>query len=1274
MRKSFSSSPLSKKARRLHLEHLEDRVVLAANILATLESGGSQLLQEFTPDGTLLSSNVIPPGGSAGDARDLTVGPAGDIHVFNGTSNPYLSTHDAATSTWSHTTFAGWSASSTNGGIGAIGNYVFATDQFNSGATAKGIVRFDLSAGTADRFATSYSYSDLSAGLDGLVYAMYNRTIRAYDPETMALQSTISLPYSVNGSSQIYKAFTVDASGDLFVTGWKEDVFQFDASGNLLNSISVDDPPYGGFLGDLTDIDVSSDGKLVMGTYFGDVVQMNDDFTNITYFEAVSSGTVFVAFADAGSEPPTSTPTLSVSDVTLSEGNAGTVDAVFHVNLSGAAGGTVTVDYATADGTADSSDYIPASGTLTFAPGVTSLPITVAVNGDVDAEGDEFFHVTLSNAAGADIADGQGTGTISNDDVIPTISIDGQDVEEGDTGTVDAVFTISLSEPGSQTVTVDYYTDEFLAKENEDYIPVSGTLVFAPGETSKTVIVSVLGDTIDESNEKFFFKLANATNADIGFPWDTCDIIDDDEATLDIGDAVVFEGDTGTAIATFVVSLSTTSSQTVTVDYATADGSAAAGTDYTATSGTLVFAPGQSTQTVFVNVTGDVVDEPAESFHVNLSSATNATIADGSGMGTILNDDDATLSVGDASVTEGDSGTTNASFVVSLSNPSNSSVTVDYVSTSLSASAGVDYVAVNGTLTFEPGETAKQVVVQVNGDVVQEGDETFYLDLSEPLNASIADGRGEGTIQDDDIAYLTVSDVIAHEDTGSAVFGLTLSLSSAVAVTASYNTYDGTATGGVDYGTLAGSVTFAPGETFKTVAVTLFDDTESEADEDFFIDVYSVSGASVSDGLGKATIVDHPVPPVIDAGPDKIGFEAQTVGFDGTGSYDPMGGTLSYLWDFGDGNTAAGAQADHAYADNGIYSATLTVTSTSGLSATDTVSVAVDNVAPHAVTAVPERTELVVGESLFVGVAGFDMSPVDMASQMHYHTNWGDGWASLSVRASSGDEIEHVFEQPGTYTVTVSVSDKDGGESSETTFQVTVHESMIRGDTVLFGGTTGNDQIEVRQVGSDSVRFVRDGEIRAEYQLPDPTNSTVVVYGDDGDDNITLYGPEVDPQGTGFVLAAYLFGGHGNDVLDAQTATYHTFLSGGHGDDTLLGGSGRDLIVGDDDIDVLRGGAGEDIMIGARTRFTWYYIDLDAVFHWSAEWIRTDVSYAERIDHLLGTAPGGANGPYFLDDWNFWSDWEVDQIFGEEGQDWLLPSQAGEIQDEEPGEVVSYLE
>src|SRR5205085_1518794 len=158
------------------------------------------------------------------------------------------------------------------------------------------------------------------------------------------------------------------------------------------------------------------------------------------------------------------------------------------------------------------------------------------------------------------------------------------------------------------------------------------------------------------------------------------------------------------------------SGRTVTVDYATADGTAAAGSDYTAAAGTLAFAPGETSQTVTVLVNGDTTNRPEERRVGRLCAAGGATVAGGQGVGPILNDDSLVLSVDDVSAAEGDSGTTALTFTVSLSSPSTSTVTVDYATADGTATAGSDYTAAAGTLTFAPGQTSQTVTVLVNGD------------------------------------------------------------------------------------------------------------------------------------------------------------------------------------------------------------------------------------------------------------------------------------------------------------------------------------------------------------------------------------------------------------------------------------------------------------------------------------------------------------------------------------------------------------------------------
>src|SRR5206468_2546174 len=168
---------------------------------------------------------------------------------------------------------------------------------------------------------------------------------------------------------------------------------------------------------------------------------------------------------------------------------------------------TITVDFATADDrtSAADGDYVAASGTVTFLPGVTSQPVAVTVNGDTKFEPNETFFVNLSNPVNATISDNQGAGTIVNDDGQPTISISDVSQNEGNAGPTVFTFTVSLSSASFQTITVDFATADGTATTADgDYVAASGTVTFLPGVTSQPVAVTVNGDTKFEPNETFF--------------------------------------------------------------------------------------------------------------------------------------------------------------------------------------------------------------------------------------------------------------------------------------------------------------------------------------------------------------------------------------------------------------------------------------------------------------------------------------------------------------------------------------------------------------------------------------------------------------------------------------------------------------------------------------------------------------------------------------------------------------------------------------------------
>ncbi len=338
---------------------------------------------------------------------------------------------------------------------------------------------------------------------------------------------------------------------------------------------------------------------------------------------------------------PLVAPTISINDVTVTETNAGTTIATFTVSLSAASLATVTVNFLTADNTATlaDSDYVTNTGTVTFIPGDTSETVTVTINGDTNLEPNETFFVNLSMAANGILGDLQGVGTISNDDGA-TISIDDVSVTEGNAGTVNATFTVSLSAASASTVTVDFMTNGVTATSGTDFAPGTGTVTFVPTDVSEPVTIVVNGDTLDELNETFTVDLSNPMNATILDSQGLGTITDDDPVpTLSISDVTVVEGNSGTSNASFTVSLSAASGLPVSVDFTTLDGSAAQPGDYTLTTGTLMIPPMTATAPILVPIVGDTSMEPDETFTVSLSLPLNATIADGSGTGTITDDD-----------------------------------------------------------------------------------------------------------------------------------------------------------------------------------------------------------------------------------------------------------------------------------------------------------------------------------------------------------------------------------------------------------------------------------------------------------------------------------------------------------------------------------------------------------------------------------------------------------------------------------------------------------
>ena len=443
--------------------------------------------------------------------------------------------------------------------------------------------------------------------------------------------------------------------------------------------------------------------------------------------------------------------TLTISPPTLSVNESGAT-ATFTVNRLGGSDGAVAVNFATANGTATAgSDYTANSGTLNFAAGVTTQTITVAILEDTVNEASETFSVTLSSPTGGATLGTAivSTATIVDNDQMPgTFNLSPAPIVSVNEGDGSVTFTVTRTGGTDGEVTVNFATAFSLvtgaqAADASDFTPVASVLTFADGQTSQTVTVDITNDTVVEADEIFRVRLGAPTGgALLGTASETVvTIVDNDSVapvpgnftisppTLNVGEQA------GTA--TFTVNRTGGSDGAVTVNFATANGTATAGSDYTAASGTLNFAAGETSKTITVNITNDTTDEPNETFTVTLSAPTG-----GASLGTAItstatiidNDDPIVVNPGTLAISpltlNVNEGAGTATFTVNRTGGSDGAVAVNFATANGTATAGTDYTARTGTLNFADGVTSQTITVNIINDTADEPNETFTVTLS----------------------------------------------------------------------------------------------------------------------------------------------------------------------------------------------------------------------------------------------------------------------------------------------------------------------------------------------------------------------------------------------------------------------------------------------------------------------------------------------------------------------------------------------------------------
>ncbi|MFA6958511.1 MAG: Calx-beta domain-containing protein [Thermoanaerobaculia bacterium] len=683
-----------------------------------------------------------------------------------------------------------------------------------------------------------------------------------------------------------------------------------------------------------------------------------------------ATGALVIDPSGAGTITDDDSPTVSIGDVTQVEGTGGASTFTFDVTLSNQSAQTITVNFATADNSATvaDGDYTSNSGTVTFNPLDVSEPVSISVGGDSTPEPNEDFFVNLTNPSAGSLLDNQGLGTITNDDAASSLAIDNPSATEGTDPSI--VFTVTRTGNTAPVASVNYTVSPGTAGTPGDYTgTLAGTLNFASNEVTKTIPLTVVNDTTFEPSEDLTVTLSGASGVTIsaGSGSGTGTIADNDtEPTISIGDVSQLEGDVSNSMI-FTVTLSNPSSQQITVDFATANNSATAGSDYTLNSGTVTFVPGDTSEQISVTILGETTDEPDEDFVVNLTNPANATISDAQALGTIQNDDalTPTFTISNVTLAEGNAGTTAFIFTVTLSPTSASPTSVDLTTSNGTATtADSDYATTAQTLNFAAGDSSKTFTVLVNGDTKLEGNETFNVTMSNPTGGALTSGAGLGRINNDDpVPSLSINDVSQFElnaATSNFTFTVSLSNPSASTIMVGFATANVSATAGSDYAANSNSLTFAPGVVTQNVVVVVNGDVTPEPTETFTVTLSSPSGAGITDGSGTGTIVDDDGPtslivndPTVTEGTDptivftvtRSGNTAPAVTVDyavtpGTattpGDYtasDPSNGTLS----FATGETSKTVTLN--VANDGIYepaeTLTITLSNVSGATISD---------------------------------------------------------------------------------------------------------------------------------------------------------------------------------------------------------------------------------------------------------------------------------------------------------------------------------------------------
>ncbi|MBK8001105.1 MAG: hypothetical protein IPK15_20935 [Verrucomicrobia bacterium] len=535
----------------------------------------------------------------------------------------------------------------------------------------------------------------------------------------------------------------------------------------------------------------------------------------------------------------------ATSNTVAESTNTVTID----VRRSGPTNASVNIDYTMVEGTAsDGVDFNALNGTITFSAGQTNKTISLELLDDDVRESVETLTVRLSNPGSGTMLTSNLTVYITdNDTSYVQFASTGFSVAEG-TNSVN--LEVQRSGVTNTAVTVGYYTVNSTATAGTDYLSTNGLLSFSAGETSKTFAVTVFNDAAAEASEALFVRLRYPTNTVLGTPTNfTLTILTNDRSVIAFSAATTSTSESNSTVDV-TVSRTGTTFNNASIDFHTTNVTATAGSDYTATNGTVTFTNGQTTATITLVVANDATLESSETFRVRLYNPIDATLGTIGTNTVTITDDDASFVSFDASTNLVYETNDTVTFTVLRTGVTNTAVSVNYTTTNVTATAGTDYFAASGILTFAAGVVSNGFTVSLTNDLTQESLETFQVRLLSPTNTAVSLGTNLVTITDNDaatVAFLHGSTNVA-EGVGTVTITALRSGATNTAVSVRFYSTNGTA-GATDYFTTNGILSFAANEVSKSFDLRIIDDALAENAETVILRLVSPTNATIS-GFG----------------------------------------------------------------------------------------------------------------------------------------------------------------------------------------------------------------------------------------------------------------------------------------------------------------------------------------------------------------------------------------------------------------------------------------